>query len=82
MANIMTDVYVLEFKIKEFKVNQDSLQKIFKLYENEMFVEKGYDTAKYRKSLEFYLDQPEHIEYIYSIIADSLSLRNRLEEFN
>ena len=81
MANIMTDVYVLEFKVKEVKVNHDSLQKIYNLYEKELFQEKGYDSLKYRKSLEFYIDQPEHIEYIYSLIADSLSVRNQIQEF-
>ncbi len=82
MANIMADVYVLEFKVKELPVKQDSLEKIFNIYEKELFEEKGYDSAKYRKSLEFYIDQPDHIEFIYSIIADSLSLRNKIVEYN
>ena len=81
MANIMTDVYVLEFKVKEIRVDEDSLPKIFHIYEKELFLEKGYDSVKYRKSLEYYLEQPEHLSYIYAIIADSLSLRNQIEEF-
>ena len=80
MANIMEEVYILEFKVKELKVDDDSMNKVFHLYEKKFFEENEYDSMKYKKSLEYYLGNPEHMEYIYSIIADSLILRNKLEE--
>lgn len=78
MALIMKDIYVLEFKVPELYLEEDSAKEVYNIFEKKLFEDKGYDSLKYRKSLEYYLNHPEHLEEIYTIIADSLSLEDRM----
>lgn len=78
MAHIMKDLYVLEYKVKELNLGTDSVKKVYDHYESKYYQENEIDTARYEKSFQFYLNQPEHLEYIYTIIADSLSLQDRM----
>jgi len=80
MAVIMRDVYILEFKVPELYLSKDSSREVYDLLEKKLFEEKGYDSLKYKKSLNFYLEHTDHLEYIYTIIADSLSLQDKMNQ--
>lgn len=80
MAVILKDVYILEFKTTELKVRADSAVVVFKKYQDDYFDRNNLDTAKYTASYDFYFSRPELMERIYEIIADSLSLKNRIIE--
>lgn len=80
MATILQDIYLLEFKITELKVKADSATVVFNKYQDDYFEKNELDTAIYRASYEFYLTRPDLLEQIYAIIADSLSLKSRMEE--
>lgn len=79
MAIIMKDIYLLEFKVRELNLHNDSSKKIFDKYQAEYFRENEIDTAKYKDSYHFYLQRPQLLEQVYAIIADSLSLQNRIQ---
>lgn len=80
MAAIMKDIYLLEFKITELRVRADSAAAVFEKYQREYFEQNNLDTGTYRASYEFYLSRPDLLEQVYAIIADSLSLKSRMEE--
>lgn len=79
MAYIMKNIYVLEFKINEMHLPPDSSKKVFNQYQKEFFENQRIDTARYRQSYNFYTRNPQLLEQVYAIIADSLSLQNRIE---
>ncbi len=76
----MKDIYLLEFKITELRVRADSAAAVFEKYQREYFGQNNLDTGTYRASYEFYLSRPDLLEQVYAIIADSLSLKSRMEE--
>ena len=80
MAQIMMDMYLLEAKSRSLRIRTDSARKIFRYYEREIFEEYGVSDSLYEASIEFYTNHPQHMTGIYEIMADSLSLKERLGE--
>lgn len=78
MAEIMQDIYVLEFSINELPLPRDSAKMLYEYLENKYFLENNIDTTKYNASFDYYLNNPDQLADIYEILADSLSLEMRL----
>ena len=79
MAEVMMDVYLLESKVRDLSLKQDSTKVIYDYYENKIWSSHGIDDSLYRLSFEYYINHPEEMSEIYSIMVDSLSLKERLE---
>ncbi|MCG8309702.1 MAG: DUF4296 domain-containing protein [Cytophagales bacterium] len=78
VAVFLKDLYVLEQKIKELKLKKDSAKVVFKYYENLLYEKHNMDDSLYRMSFQYYMDDINSLTKIYEVIADSLSLEERL----
>lgn len=78
IASVMKDLYILEAKVKELGIPQDSAKVIFKIYEKRIFDKHHVNDSIYKKSFEHYLNDPQALNDIYTILADTLSLEERL----
>ena len=78
IASFLKDLYILETKVKDLKLDEDSTKVIFEIYEKKLYEEHGLDDSLYRESFKYYMDDIEALAKIYEIIGDSLSLEERL----
>jgi len=78
VAVFLKDLYLLEQKVKELKISNDSAKIVFAYYEAKLFEEHNMTDSLYRESFEYYMDDIKGLTRIYEIIADSLSLEERL----
>ena len=78
VAIFLKDLYLLETKVKDMRLHQDSSQIIFDYYEAKLFARHNMDSALYRESFQYYMDDVQGMTRIYEIIADSLSLEERI----
>lgn len=78
IASYLVDLYILEAKVQNLKINKDSSKVIFKHYEKQLYEKHSMDDSLYRVSFEYYMNDPQGLTDIYSIVVDSLSLKERL----
>lgn len=78
VADFLMDLYLLEARIKELRLSYDSSKMIFELYEPKIFEQHQFDDSIYRMSFQYYLNDPKALSDIYSMLTDSLSLRERI----
>ena len=78
VAVFLKDLYVLEQKIKNLKLTKDSSQIVFDHYEKKLYEKHNMNDSLYVKSFRYYMDDIQGLTRIYEIIADSLSLEERL----
>lgn len=78
VAVFLKDLYMLEQKVKQLNLPEDSAKVIFAHYEIKLFEEHSMTDSLYRKSFEYYMEEIKGLTKIYEIIADSLSLEERL----
>ena len=69
---------MLESKVKELRLTKDSTKIIFDYYEKKLYEEHNMTDSLYRESFKYYMDDIKGLSRIYEIIADSLSLEERL----
>ena len=82
VAVFMKDIYILQEQIKELKLSDDSSRIIFDHYEQDLFKKHNFDDSVYKESFKYYMDDVEGLARIYEIIADSLSLEEKLINAN
>ena len=82
VADFMKDVYLLQEQVKELKLADDSAKVIFQYYENQLFEEHDLNDSIYRESFKYYMDDVTGLAKIYEMIADSLSLDEKLINAN
>lgn len=75
MVNVMTELYLAEEKVNRLPVSYDSAKKIFPLFSAKAFEKAGVSDTVFRKSLDYYMSEPEKLENIYTILVDSLNLK-------
>jgi hypothetical protein len=78
VAVFLKDLYMLETKIKELKISKDSAKVVFAYYENKLYEKHNMTDSLYRESFKYYMVDIQGLTKIYEIIADSLSLEERL----
>ena len=78
VAVFLKDLYMLEQKVKNLRLPDDSSKVIFAHYEKILYEEHNMTDSMYRKSFEYYMEDIKGLSKIYEIIADSLSLEERL----
>jgi hypothetical protein len=78
MVDIMIDIHLAEAGIQDLRLQKDSAEKVFAAQEK--FILKKYDVSdsSFIKSYNFYLENPEIMEQMYTAIIDSLSLKQVL----
>ena len=78
VAVFLKDLYILEQKIKELKLPNDSAKIVFAYYEAKLYEKHHMTDSLYRESFKYYMDDIKGLTRVYEIIADSLSLEERL----
>jgi hypothetical protein len=78
VAVFLKDLYLLETKVKELKLKNDSAKVVFAYYENKLFEKHHMNDSVYRKSFNYYMSDIQGLSQIYEVIADSLSMEERL----
>ena len=69
---------MLETKIKDLRISKDSAKVVFGYYETKLFEKHNMTDSLYRESFKYYMVDIQGLTKIYEIIADSLSLEERL----
>lgn len=75
MVNVMTELYVAEEKASRLSIPYDSTRKIFPMFSARAFEKAGVSDSLFRQSLNYYMQEPEKLERIYTILVDSLNLK-------
>ncbi len=69
---------MLETKVKNLNLEKDSAKVVFDYYENKLYKKHDMNDSLYRESFKYYMDDIKGLTRIYEIMADSLSLEERL----
>ncbi len=77
MMEILTEFHLLESKIENLYIPNDSARMVYNHFEPQVFEKYGVDSANYMESLSFYLDHPELLHDIYEGVVDSLMVREK-----
>lgn len=80
MVQFLIDIQIAEARIIDLNLARDTTDQIFKAIEDSLFRKHGIDDSLYHVSYEYYLNDVEGLNNIYSAIVDSLSLRERLSK--
>jgi len=80
MVDILIDIHIVEAKINQLRINKDSANKVFTIFEKDIFEKHKVQDSVYRKSYGYYLDHPKVMEEIYNAVVDSLSYREQLHK--
>ena len=82
MISFLIDLHIHETKASLSRMNKDSVRVFFPEVEQRLFEKHGIDDSLYMVSFNYYLEEVKLMEEIYSAVVDSLSLRERLNEYN
>jgi hypothetical protein len=74
MSQILIDIHLLEGKIKNLKIEGDTSFEFYDHFEKQIFANHQIDSASFKRSLNFYLANPQLMEQIYLPIVDSLTV--------
>lgn len=81
MISFLIDLHIAEAKVGYAKVkDRDSLEIIFRNYEQSLFKKHDISDSAYYQSYEYYLADMEKMHEIYSAVVDSLSVLNSMEK--
>jgi hypothetical protein len=78
VAVFLKDLYILQEQIKNMGLSEDSAKIVFAYYETKLYEKHNMNDSIYRESFKYYIDDVKGLTHIYEIIADSLSLEERL----
>jgi hypothetical protein len=77
MVTVMQEVYIAEEKVSRLGLRTDSTKKVFQMMEAKIFEKAGTTDSVFRRSMRYYMEQPDDWEEIYSAVIDSLNLREQ-----
>ena len=77
MVKLLMEVHILEARVKRLAVPPDSAKKIYNSFERRLFDELNVDRDVYESSYKYYLAQMDIMDEIYSVVVDSLNVRQQ-----
>lgn len=77
MTRVLIEVYIDEEKITRLNLQRDSAEKIFELAKPYIFKRIGVPDSVFLTSYNYYAAHPTQLEKIYSVVVDSLNLREQ-----
>ena len=75
MINAIIELYIAEERADAMGLHYDSIRRIFPKFEARVFDSLGISDSVFKKSMEFYMNDPKKLERVYTAVVDSLSLR-------
>jgi hypothetical protein len=75
MVHALIEMYLAEEKVETLGISYDSIPKLFPKFEERVFTKLNIPDSVFKKSLEYYRNDPKKLEVIYTAVVDSLSLK-------
>ena len=82
MIGFLIDLHVIEAKLGRLGIKRDSIDKLFEVYEKQLFSKHQINDSIYYKSYKYYLDDVKEMKEIYVAVVDSLNVREQLSKQN
>ena len=74
MVKTLTEIYLSEQKVNRLGLPRDSAEREFERFKKIIFERIGVPDSTFKRSFDYYMDRPQEMEQIYTILVDSLSL--------
>lgn len=82
MAQIISEIYLSEYKAKNIGLKPDSAKELYNHYEMRTYDKFNTTDSAYKISFEYYLNNPAKLESVFDMVIDSLSLQEQILEKN
>lgn len=73
LCDVLTDIHLADGSLKANYILGDSASKIAPHLYKQVYERHQIDSATLQKSLNYYTDHPEKLEYVYTLINEKLS---------
>lgn len=77
MIKLLMQLYLADEQFSKISIPYDSSTKLIPIFREKVFQRAGVADSVYRISMEYYLNHPRQLEYIYTALVDSLSLQEQ-----
>jgi hypothetical protein len=77
MVGVLAELYISEQKISSLGIKRDSLKQVFGLMKDSIFQRTGVSDSVFKASMNYYMDRPQALDNIYTVLIDSLNLREQ-----
>jgi len=78
MVDFLIDLHIIEARISMSRIPNDSIPLFFDEVEDSLYQKHHITDSIYKKSYQYYLENVDLMEEIYSAVVDSMSLRERI----
>jgi hypothetical protein len=80
MIAILTDIHLLEGKLKQISISPDSSAILYNAFEKQIFDRHGVTEAKYIESYSWYFNNLRAFEVVYGTVVDSLLVHQQTKK--
>jgi hypothetical protein len=77
MVKVMADIYTNEEKINVLGLNPDSAHQVFDVMMVGIAKAEGVSDTTIKQSIYYYMERPKELDKIYSVLIDTLQLREQ-----
>jgi hypothetical protein len=81
MVDVLEEIYIAEAKIGRMGVPGDSADRVFEIFRKKVAEKTNISDSVFQRSFNYYKDQPQELELIYTALVDSLNLREQRSSF-
>jgi predicted HAD superfamily phosphohydrolase len=78
MTSYLIDLHIAEASVQNLRLAKDSAKIVFAAREKLLLLEHNITDSIFINSYNYYLENPEKLQEIYSTVVDSISLRQSL----
>ncbi|SFF44936.1 DUF4296 domain-containing protein [Thermoflexibacter ruber] len=72
MIQLLTEIHMAEAGVSMMAIDHQRATALYKTYHAEILKKHGIDTLAYRQSYDYYMQKPLEMEYILTMVEDSL----------
>lgn len=73
MVELLIDIHILEGKLDKLRIQRDSSTVLYNTFEREILKAHNIDKALYKSSYQYYLEEVNSMDEIYTAVVDSLN---------
>lgn len=77
MVKVLSEIYITEEKVNRLALKHDSTVKVFDRLKGKMFDKLSTTDSTFKRSMNYYWNNPDELELIYTALVDSLNLREQ-----
>jgi hypothetical protein len=80
MVDVLIDIHLLEAKLDALSIEKDSTTALYQAYEQQIFEKHQISSELYLESYQWHFSHLQSLNDIYSIVVDSLMLRQQAKQ--